>query len=254
MGQYKIEAILLAVRDWDDADRMVTLFSREYGKLTAMAYGARRPRSQLAGAVQPFIHAELAMVSGKNIPTIKQCDIKNSFRPLRENLTPMAYATFLAELAAELWPEREAEEAVFDLLLAAFGMMSTRNPRITALACALQLMALGGFRPEIEQCVDCGQSLVYPAFFDSRAGGGVCAGCADPTHPAFTQDLSRFMEQLLKLDWRDPGHFSVVGAVLMQTEKLLIDFITCRLDKPLKSMAFIAAVTLPDKLPAPREK
>jgi DNA repair protein RecO (recombination protein O) len=243
MGQYKIEAILLAVRNWDDADRMVTLFSREYGKITAMAYGARRPRNQLAGSVQPFIYAELAMADGKNIPSIRQCDIKNSFRPLREYLTSMAYATFLAELASELWPEREAEPAVFDLLLAAFGMMSDRNPRITALACAMQLMALGGFRPEVDHCVACGQSLVYPASFDPRAGGSICAGCADLQCPEFTPEINRFMEQLLKLNWRDPGQFSVVGAVLMQTEKLLIDFITCRLDKPLKSMAFIATVS-----------
>lgn len=245
MGQFKTEAILLAVRDWDDADRMVTLFSRDHGKMTAMAYGARKARSQLAGAVQPFIHAELVLASGKNIATIKQCDIKNSFRPLRENLTGMAYATFLAELAAELWPEREEEPAVFDLLLAAFAMMTSRNPRITALACAIQLMALGGFRPEYKECVVCGQPLIYPAFFDSRAGGGVCAGCAHPQLPEFTQEVNSFIERLLNLDWQDPGQFSVVGAVLIQTERLLIDFITCRLDKPLKSMTFIAAVTSP---------
>ncbi|MDR3592420.1 MAG: DNA repair protein RecO [Negativicutes bacterium] len=244
MGEYKTEAILLAVRDWDDADRMVTLFSRDHGKLTAMAYGARRPRNRLAGAVQPFIHAELVLTSGK-MASIKQCDIKNSFRPLREELTGMAYATFLAELAAELWPEGEAEPQVFELLLAAFGMMSSRNPRITALACAVQLMALGGFRPEYQRCVVCGQPLVYPAFFDCGAGGSVCAGCAQPQQPVLSQDVNRFIERLLTLNWRDPGQFSVVGAVLMETEKLLIDFITCRLDKPLKSRSFIAAITSP---------
>ncbi|MDR3565186.1 MAG: DNA repair protein RecO [Negativicutes bacterium] len=254
MGQFKLEAILLAVRNWDDADRMVTLFSREQGKMTAMAYGARRPKSQLSGTVQPFVHAELVLTPGKNISTIRQCAIKNPFRPLREELTQMAYATFLAELAAELWPEREAEPAVFELLLAAFTLMSARNPRITALACALQLMALGGFRPECRLCVTCGQTLTYPARFDVRAGGVVCPGCSGVNCQEYSEDVNQLVEKLLQLDWQNPGQFSVVGAVLLQTERLVLDFIMDRLDKPLKSMAFLATVTGSDKKEGPREK
>jgi DNA repair protein RecO (recombination protein O) len=243
MGQYKTEAILLAVRDWDYADRMVTLFSREYGKVTAIAYGARRPRSRFAGAVQPFVHADVELTSGKTVESLRTCDIKHSYRELRENLDNMAYAAFLAELAGELWPEREAEPAAFDLLLLAFGVMGSRNPRLTALACALQMLVLAGFRPEFSQCVVCGQPLSFPAYFDSHAGGSVCAGCTKPHYWEFSQEVHQFMERLLQLDWREPGHFSVVGSVLLQTERLLADFITYRLDKPLKSMSFIAAVT-----------
>lgn len=242
MGQYKTEAILLVVRDWDNADRMVTLFSREYGKIPAMAYGARRPKSLLAGSTQPFIHAELVMTAGKSIDSIKQCDIRRSFREIREDLVKMAYANFLAELVVELWPEREADQAAFDLLLAAFDLMGKRNPRLTALACALQLLPLAGFRPEFGQCVACGQPVAYPACFNAEAGGGVCAACAHPHFPECSAEVVAFVDRLQGLDWRDPGQFTVTGATLMQAEKLLADFITCRLDKPLKSMAFIAAV------------
>jgi len=243
MGQYKVEAILLAVRNWDDADRMVTLFSREYGKITAMAYGARRTRSPLAGAVQPFIHADLVLATGKNVESIKQCEIKQPFRILREDLIAMAYATFLGELVAELWPEREAEPAVFELLLAALGLMGSRSPRICALACAWQLLALGGFRPEFGSCTSCGQPLTFPTYFSSAAGGSVCGDCGNTGLLELSQEVSAFLDRLLRLEWSNPDHFSVTGAVLMQTERLLADFIGYRLDKSLKSMAFIASVT-----------
>jgi DNA repair protein RecO (recombination protein O) len=243
MGQYKTEAILLVVRDWGDADRMVTLFSREYGKISAMAYGARRPKSMLSGSTQPFIHAEMALAAGKSMDSVKQCEIKRSFREIREDLVKMAYANFLAELVVELWPEREADPAVFDLLLAAFNLIGKRNPRLTALACALQLLSLAGFRPEFGQCVVCGQAVNYPARFSATAGGSVCTACAQPHLLECTAETIVFIDRLLSLNWREPGEFTVTGAVLMQAEKLLADFITCRLDKPLKSMAFIAAVT-----------
>lgn len=242
MGPYKCEAILLAVRDYDAASRMVTLFSREHGKLTAVAYGARRPRNELAGCTQPFAHVELFLTSGKGIDSLKQCAIKRSFRELREDLDKMAYAALLAELTAELWPEREPEPAAFDLLLAAFGLLGSRNARITALAAALQLLSLAGFRPEFGNCVVCGRPLSFPARFDAAAGGGVCEGCGEPHLASFTAEGKDFLARLLGLDFAAPGGFSVTGAALMEIERLLGEFLTWRLDKPLKSLAFIAAV------------
>ncbi len=242
MGLYKCEAILLAVRDYDATSRMVTLFSREYGKLTAVAYGARRPRSELAGSTQAFAHVELVLAAGKGIDSLKQCAIKRSFRELREDLDKMAYAALLAELTAELWPEREPEPGAFELLLAAFTLLGSRNARITALAAALQLLSLAGVRPEFESCVACGRPLAFPARFDAAAGGGVCSGCGEIHLAPFSAEGRDFLARLLALDFAAPGGFSVTGAVLMETERLLGEFLTWRLDKPVKSLAFIAAV------------
>lgn len=243
MGQYKTEAILLAVRDFGDADRMVTLFSREFGKLTAVAYGARRPKSSLSGSVQPFIHADLSLASGKNLDSIRQCDIRQAHREVREALVPMAYANFLSELVVELWPEREAEPAVLELLLAAYRTLAVRNPRITALAAAWQLLALAGFRPQQGQCAACGAPVEYPACFDPRSGGAVCRTCAGSDCLEYTEEIKTFLERLLDLAWENPGQFSVSGAVLLQTEGLLRAFLAWHLDRPLKSLAFISAVT-----------
>ncbi len=242
MGAYNCEAILLAVRDYDATSRMVTLFSREHGKLSALAYGARRPRNELAGCVQPFAHVDLALATGRNIEALKQCAIRRSFRELREDLDKMAYATLLAELVAELWPEREPEPAAFDLLLAAFALLASRNVRVASLAAALQLLAMAGFRPEYEHCVICGQELLCPARFDAAAGGGVCAACAEPHMTPFGVEGRDFLARMLELDLANPGHFSVIGAVLMETERLLGEFLTWRLDKPLRSLAFIATL------------
>lgn len=242
MSEYKTEAILLAVRDYGDTDRMVTLFSRDYGKLTTVAYGARRPRSALAGSCQPFVHADLSLMTGKNLELLRQCEIRRSFRELREDLDKMAYANFLAELTAELWPERVADVAAFDLLLACFDVLAERNPRITALAAAVQLLALAGLRPELDNCLVCGQPIAFPAHFDPRAGGALCLSCATESQLAYTEDIKLFIERLSDLDWQSPGHFTVTGAVLLQAEKLLTDFMIWHLERPLKSLAFIATI------------
>ena len=249
MIQYQTEAILLAVRDWSDADRMATLFSRQYGKIHAVAYGARRPRNSLAGSVQVFAHVEVVLSSGKVSDAIRQCEIKTSFRKIREDLFAMAYASFLAELVAELWPEREAEPKVFDVLLFAFKLMTERNPRLVALVCAWQLLSLAGYHTQYQKCAACGNDLTFPAIFDAQAGGGLCSACLQinrsnhlTTINDFTEDTALFIERILHVDMQNPDHFTVNKTTLIRVEKILTVFLTYILDKPLKSMSFIKHV------------
>jgi len=243
MAQYQTEAILLAVRDWGDADKLVTLFSRECGKISAVAYGARRAKSRLAGSLQLFTYVEATLFPGNKMDAIRQCEIKRSFRELREDLLCMAYGAFIVELVTELWPERQAEPPVFDLLLTIFGALKERNPRLTATAAAWQLLSLAGFQPVLEQCIICGQALIFPAKFDAEAGGGVCLACNKTDMPELSQEAVVFLQRLLTLDWKNPERFMVRGSVLMETEKMLRTYLFCRLDRHLRSLTFINQVT-----------
>ena len=242
MAQYQIEAILVAVRDWGDADKIVTLFSREHGKIFAFANGARRPKSPLAGGMQMFTHLEVTLAPGKNSDSVKQCDIKYAFRQIQEDFNCMAYGAFIAELTSELCPERQPEPQVFDLLLTVFHILTLRNPRIVALGYAWQLLYITGYYPEFEQCTVCGQALCFPAYFSSASSGCVCSRCDHNGLPEFNEKISDFIKCLLNLDWNNPGCFTVNGTVLVQTEKLLMDYLMQCLDKPLKSMNFIKQV------------
>jgi len=242
MAQYQVEAILVAVRDWGDADKMVTLFSREHGKVIAFANGARRPKSPLAGGMQLFTHLEVSLMPGKNYDTVKQCDIKHAFRALQEDFNCMAYGAFIAELTAELCPERQAEPHVFDSLLEVFQILTTRNPRMVAMAWAWQLLLMMGYSPEVQQCTCCGQDISFPAYFNVASGGAVCIQCEHKDLPIFDKKTYDFIQCLLHIDWQNPSCFTVTGSTLVQAEALLMGYLGHCLDKPLKSMKFITQV------------
>lgn len=242
MTQYQTKAILLAVRNWGEADKMVTLFSREYGKISAIAYGARRTKSHLAGGMQTFMQIDVSLTPGKGLDYIKQYEMINTFRSMRESLTSMAYGAFIVELTAELCPERQPEPLVFDLLENVFTLFSVRNPRVVVLAGAWQLMALTGFFPEYKNCTICGHPLIFPAYFSSAAGGAVCNSCRTSESLSFSDEAAEFLDKLLGLDWQNPGHFTVSGSALSEIETLLIHYLTYHLDKPLKSLNFIKDV------------
>ncbi len=238
--EYQTEAILLAARDWGAADRMVTLFSREYGIVTAMAYGARQPRNRLSGGLQPFSHLNLSLATGgKGLDTIRQCELQNSHRHIREDLTRLAYANFIAELTTGLWPERQAEPEVFDTLLAIFHLLSARNPRIATLAGSWHLLVFAGFQPEYAHCVRCGQELILPAYFSYPDGGGVCRTCTPDGSPAFEHADKDFLARLLAMDLAQPGEFAITAKILASAERLLYGFVKYQLERPLKSLDFI---------------
>jgi DNA repair protein RecO (recombination protein O) len=237
--QYTTEALILSVRDMGEADRLVVLFSREFGKISAGAYGARRTRSRLAGPVQAFSLVEVSLLPGRTLDSIGQCEVKRSFSELREDMMQMTYASFLTELVSELWPDRSPEPSAFDVLKGALALLSQRNPRLVSLAGAWQLLALAGFHPEYERCVTCGQVLSLPAYFDACAGGGVCPTCNHDGLLVLDDIVCGFVDKLLNVNWNNPQAFKVTGASLLQAEKMLIEFIAHRIERPLKSVRFL---------------
>ena len=250
MAEIKCEAVILFTRDWGASDRLAAFFTKEFGKLTVMAYGARYAKSSF-GSLQPFAYAAVTLQQGKNVDRVKQYDIIRSFRELREDLCRMAYSSFVAELVSELWPDRQTDLQVFELLLNSFGLMVKRNPRLVSLASAWQLINIAGLKPEFSCCVMCGCSLSYPAGFDIGAGGTVCNACLKLNMENykkngpdcilnFTESDKEFLDFIFKLDWQVPGEYKVSGATLLKVEKLLLQFIRCNIDKQLKSIDFIS--------------
>lgn len=239
----KTEAIVLAVRNWGEADRIVTLFSKEYGKIEAVAYGARRPRSALAASAQLFTQAEMTLAQGRRIDTLKQCHIVRPFRTLREDLTRMAYGSFLTEVCEKLTMEGEADEALYARMIVLLTMMETRNPRLTSLAGAIQLLKHGGFGPITERCGACGGALGEDTYFESTLGGLVCSACRQQTSGAVRQSMRDFLAWLETLGSQEVEAFRVSGRDLVDTERIILAYLNDIVDRPLKSLSFIAELS-----------
>ena len=243
MARYSTQAVLLAVRNWGEADKMVTFFSRDLGKVAAAAYGCRRPRSALSGGMQVFSLLELQVSEGTNIDAIRQCEIVNAFRHLRENLEYMAYASFIAELVIAFCPERHPEPEVYDLLLGALAAIGQRNPRVVALAAACQLLERTGSQPSYEVCARCGETS-GALYFSAAEGGALCEACRGEADEVLPETVRDFFLWLRSLDFQNPAPLRVNGATLVQAEKLLLEYLIYLHEKPLKSLDFIRQLAL----------
>ncbi len=237
-ARYTAEALVLGVRNWGEADRIVTLFTRERGMVKAAAYGSRRPRSQMASVMQMFHHVELQLLEGQRMDSVKQCSLIRRYRKLEEDYAAMAYGSFVAETLREFLPEGAAEPALFDLLLDIFAAFETRNPRIAALAAAWQILACSGFQLRLGNCVHCGREISGDAFLSIREGGALCADCGASCDGSLPSEGKAFLQELLRMDWKNPV-IQVKRENLLFAEQVLLSYLQSMLGKPLKSLSFI---------------
>lgn len=240
MALYQTEAVVIGARNWGEADKMLTLFTRERGLVTAAAFGARRPRSHLAGATQMFSYIEAQLAEGRRVDTLKQGILKKHYRGITEDLSSMAYASFVAEALREFLPEGEREEAVFELLLESLEAFGERSPRLMALTAVLKIMEHTGLQLQYTSCVRCGRQIEGDAFFSAQEGGALCLGCGrEAGVPAFDAKERETIETLLTLDLKSHDPIKLNGRALMRAEALVLASLQGLLGRPFKSLEFI---------------
>lgn len=113
MSSYKTEAIILSRSNFGEADRLLTIFSKHYGRMKVLAKGVRKIISRKGGSLELFNHVALVLAKGKNLDIITEVEVRNSFRSWRQNLTRVGVAYYLAELVNRLTPEGQKNQLVF---------------------------------------------------------------------------------------------------------------------------------------------
>lgn len=240
MALYVAEGIILGARNWGEADKVVTVFTRERGLLRAAAFGCRRPRSALAGAMQMFVHAQLQLAEGTRLETVKTAAVCAHHAKLSTDLTALAYATFVAEVVREFLPEGVPDEDFFARLVLVLTAFETRNPRVTALAAVLQVLTAAGLQQSYDRCLHCGAEITADAFFLAREGGALCAACRTADAAPFPAELRELLTGLAQLDWNNPAPPHVRGGTLMAAERLVLAHVQELTGHPLRALAFLS--------------
>ena len=95
---FRVEAIVLKHRDYGEADRLLTIYTRQKGKLQVLAKGVRKVRSQKAGHLEPFSLASLQLAAGRTWHLVSQAEAQDIFINLTSDLETLGYASYVAEL------------------------------------------------------------------------------------------------------------------------------------------------------------
>jgi DNA repair protein RecO (recombination protein O) len=242
---YRTTAVVLKRMDLGEADRIVTFFSHDVGKLKAVAKGVRRTTSRSAGHLEPFTLTDVLFATGRELDVVSQAETVEAFRAVREDLELATHAYYLAEMIDALTEERMENRPAFDLLVESLRELAQcPDPRLVVVAFHLRLLDALGYRPELRECLAC-RAAIQPGenHFSAAAGGVLCPRCArresQPARPISVPAL-----KFLRYVQRAESHrgVAVPGQVARETEALLREYAEHLVERRLRSPALIARV------------
>jgi DNA repair protein RecO (recombination protein O) len=240
---YRTEAIVLRRTDFGEADRLLTVFTPERGKVKLIAKGARKPASRKSGHVELFSHGLFLVAVGHELDIITQAETLEPFRPLREDLLRTTYAYYVAEVADAFTAERDENRPVFELLRDAFGWLCTaQDLQLAARYYELHLLGLVGFQPQLFVCSGCQQVLEPEVNYLSVADGSVLCGRCGHDRPGtseLTVNALKVLRFLQTREWETCHLLKLSGATHSEVEQATSRYITYHLERKLKSVEFL---------------
>lgn len=244
---YNLQAIVLRNQDYKEHDKLVRLFSLEQGRLTALAKGAGRPTGALRGLAMPFTQVNLTLARGRgSLDTITQGEVERPFISLRQDLSKIAYASYMAELTGMALPEGKISREVFMLLLAAYSLLDMdAEPYLAARFFELRLLNAIGLAPRLSACISCGRGVRDGRFVLSPARGGLlCLSCADEPAPAVALSPGTVltMRHILEGSISRLPQLKVGAAARAEMEQTLTAYLNYHLEQSSKARAMLKSL------------
>lgn len=237
-GLYRDEGIVLKTIKLGEADRIVTLFTRENGKVRAVAKGIRKTKSRFGARLEPFTRVDLMIYKGKGaLDTITAADIVTSFDSVRNDYLRLTSGAAVVELVEKISEERERSFPTYSLLLGALEALAAGGANVVP-AFLVKLLSISGYHPHLTVCAGCSRPDGLVAF-SPALGGVACDDCRreDTGAARITPGGLALLQRLLADDF---GQESDASSTLDLTSALR-GYAEYHLDRPLKSLRMLVA-------------
>lgn len=172
-----VQALVLRVTDYNDRDALLTLLTREQGKLTVKARGLRRKNSPLVAPCQLLAYADFTLFEYRGMYTVNEAASIELFTPLRRDLVKLSLGTYFAQCAATIAQEDLPNPELLSLVLNCLHGLSALDLPENQVKSAFELRAacIAGYTPDLFGCRVCGSQ--EPAYFDLSGGTLLCEKC-----------------------------------------------------------------------------
>lgn len=249
---YRTRGVVLRRIDLGEADKILTLYTANLGKLRAVAKGVRRPGSRLGGHLDDLSYADMLLAKGRDLDVITQSQTISSFRGMRDDLRRTTLGYYVAELVDGFTEERIENRPLFDLLVHTLELLSEAKDLATSVRFfELHLLDTVGYRPELARCLGCGKEILpEPNYFTAAGGGVLCPTCGrhDPSASPLSLDGLKVLRYLQRLPVSPPGGIRLDAATRRETESTMRSYLEHLLERSLRSTAFLDRLRIEESL------
>jgi DNA repair protein RecO (recombination protein O) len=240
---YKTQAIVLKQMKLGEADKILTLYTPDFGKVRAVAKGVRRPASKLGGHLDLLTCSELMLAHGRNLDIVTQAQTIEAFMPMKSDLARLSAGFYVAELVDAFTDERMESPAVYRLALEVLRRLSEAPETECALRYfELQLVHYLGYRPELRNCATCHEVLV-PAtnYFHPASGGVLCPRCSydKPLVRPLSLNAFKVLRLWQECDYATASRVRLDASLAREIEMVMRIYIRFLLEREVKATAWL---------------
>ncbi|WP_445506338.1 DNA repair protein RecO [Niallia sp. 03190] len=207
----KCEGIVLKTTNYGETNKVVTLYTREWGKVGVMARGARKANSRLSAVTQPFTYGYYLVQKSIGLGLMQQGEMITSMRSLKEDIFLTAYASFIVELTDKCVDEKKPNPYQFELLYQTLQYMNEGyDAEVLAFIYEMKMVNVLGLYPILDKCSVCG-AVDGHFSFSIREGGLICHRCTDkdPYHFKISQATIKLLRVFYYFDLARLGNISI---------------------------------------------
>ena len=240
---YQTEAIIIKRIKLGEADRILTIYTPEMGKIRAVAKGTRRPKSKLGGHVELLTHSQLMLARGKNLDIITQAQTINNFLPVKDDLDRISYGLYISELVDSFTADNIENGHLFQLLLETMHRLSqTSDGELVLRYFELHILDYLGYRPQMQNCASCGTPLQpITNYFSASQGGTICPDCSfkEPTACPLSLNALKVLRMWQKCDYASASRVRINPELSTELKQMMQEYIKYLLERQIKSTAWM---------------
>src|SRR3989338_1774977 len=246
MAIQKAEAFVLQRRPLRETSLIVTLLTREFGKIKVVAKGVRTGKSPTASILEPFTCLSIVYYekTRSDIHLLSQASVIRTNSHLRNDLNCFGYASYMSEFVEQVCQIQDPHPDIFDLMNGAFDVLS-RLPFLKVVRVfEVKLFGMVGWLPALTSCIGCGEKVHEQAYFSSKHGGILCARCHHGEGRGIV--ISKYTIQtllyFLKLPIEQASMIAVGKQIEAELTAIIEKFLRYRLEYPLNSSHFMSEI------------
>jgi len=246
---FRAQAVVLRHFEYGEADRILTLFTLERGKIKAIAKGVRKIASRKAGHLEPITQCNLFFAKGHDLSIITQAETINAFLKIKENLALTGQAAYVIELLERFTYEEGENRDLYNLLVDTLVRLEENPfPRTVIHYYEVRLLDLLGFRPNLQNCSVCGKPVTaQDQYFYAQGGGAACPACgrAQTDAWAITMPALKYFRHFQRSNYRQVQSLEIPVDVEKELGLLIEKYMTYLLERSLNTPRFIRDISRP---------
>lgn len=242
MTNVKTKGIVIKRMNYGEADRILTILTRDHGKIKAIAKGSRKILSKLGGSLEPFCLTDFIFHEGRNFYIVTSAIVIKHFEKIHCDIDKTAKAFYIGELLDKFLEEKQNHPEVFELFAKYLENLESADDPILIPVFSAKILEAVGFKPVTSECLHCRNKLVPEQnFWDDIEGGVICQKCHDKFGHGekISNDVIKILRLVFSPEFKFGSKININDKYKNQTAAVLESYIEGVLERELKSKKFL---------------